>query len=113
MRTGTGLLAIAAFLGLALPAHAQTTGASTFFTGANPRQIKFVPIDVSKASQAFNMQNMVKTPTSQRPISLGNLLPKFSMPMWPPRIGVPQLPQGTNPYQPNRPVGVNLFNPKS
>jgi len=106
-------LAITAFLSLALTAHAQQTGASSFFTGANPRDIKNVPINVSQVSQAFKMQNMIKTPSQAKTISLANLLPKFSMPSWPPKVGVPTLPQGTNPFQPNRPVGVNLFNPKN
>ena len=121
MRTGVGLLCIVAVLGMVLPGRAQqsATGSvmnnpfATGFTGANPREIKNVPIDVSKVTQAFNMNNMIRTPTQQRAFSFSNLLPKFSMPSWPPKVGVPTLPQGKNPYQPNRPVGVNLFGPKN
>jgi len=112
MRAVVGILSVLAVLSLALPASAQATARSNFFTGADPRNIKSVPIDVSKAAQAFKMNNMMKTPTPQKAVSLTNLFPKFSMPSWPPRVGVPTLPQGTNPFQPNRPVGVNLFDPK-
>jgi hypothetical protein len=115
----TGILCVIAVFAVALPARAQI-GTSTInnpfataFTGNDPRQIKFTPIDVSKASQAFKMNNMMRTPAPAKAFSFSNLMPKFSMPSWPPKIGVPTLPQGTNPYQPNRPVGVNLFGPKN
>jgi hypothetical protein len=119
MRTSITVLSIAAILGVSNPADAQQMSSSSDFQrgigfiGGSPRNINNVPIDVGKASQAFNMSNMIKTPTQQRAISFSNLLPKFSMPSWPPKVGVPTLPQGKNPYQPNRPVGVNLFGPRN
>jgi hypothetical protein len=111
MRNGVRTVAVLVALGLALRAEAQQSPASSFFTGANPRQINFKPIDVSQATKAFNMSNMVPRPTPATAFSFSNIFPRMSMPSWPPKVGVNQLPQGTNPYQPNRPIGVNLFNP--
>jgi hypothetical protein len=111
MRTCTALLALATILGNAVPARAQQS-ASSFFTGANPRNITFKPIDVGQASKAFNMSNMFPSPVKQKSFSFSSFMPSLSMPSWPPRISTPQVLQGTNPFQPNRPVGVNLFNPK-
>jgi hypothetical protein len=101
----------------ALPARAQqqTQLQNPFasgFTGANPRDIKFTPIDVGKATRVFNLNNAVRAPAPPKTVGLGSFFPKFSLPTWPPRVGVNQLPQGKNPYQPNRPVGVNLFQPQ-
>jgi hypothetical protein len=112
MRNGVGRLTLVAVLGLALPAGAQQPGASSFFTGANPRNITFTPIDVSGASRTYNMNNVFHTPSPAKSISLTNFLSKFSIPSWPPKVASVQVLQGTNPFQPVRPVGVNLFNPK-
>jgi hypothetical protein len=111
MRGGVNMLGIVTILALALPGRAQTQAAS-FFTGANPREIKSIPIDVSKAAQAYNLSNAFHTPAPTKTVGLSSFFPKFSFPTWPPKVGVNQLPQGKNPFQPNRPVGVNLFEPR-
>jgi hypothetical protein len=111
MRRHVGTAALLVTLITALPVGAQTA-ASSFFTGANPREIKNTPIDVSKVTKAYNMNNVFRTPTPQKPISFSNLMPHFSMPSWPPKVAVPTVLQGPNPFQPNRPVGVNLFDTK-
>src|SRR5690349_19295248 len=106
MRTGVGVVAVLGMLGLAMPAGAQTV-ASSFFTGANPRDIKFTPIDVGAASKAYNLSNSFHAPTAPSALNLSRFLPSFSSPSWPPKIASPQVLQGTNPFQPTRPVGVN------
>jgi hypothetical protein len=121
MRAVVAIPCLVASLVLAVPVVAQQAGTNstttlinpfkTGFTGADPREIKFTPIDVNKASKAFNLNNAFRTPAPAKTISLTNLFPKFSMPSWPPKIGVNQVP-AKNPFQPNRPVGVNLFDPK-
>jgi len=93
MRTGLGILAVLAGLGLAAPARAQSQ-ASTFFTGVNPHNIQNKPIDVSKAFKAFNGNNLVKTvPT--KTFDLSRIFHPFSGPTFPPKVGHSNFPAST------------------
>jgi len=112
MRAATlagGLLIMAA---LAIPVIAQQTTASSMFTGVNPREIKSVPVDTSKAMKAMNINNAFKTPASPAKgiMNIGNIFPKISMPSWPPKLpSTPILSKQNNPFQPNPIVGKNPF----
>ncbi len=104
-------------LALTIPATAQTgqtMSSSQFFqsfNGVNPRNVNFTTIDTSKAMKTTNVNSAFRTPAQQKPFSLTNVLPKVSMPTWPPKIASPPaiLSQKNNPFQPNPIYGKNPF----
>jgi len=91
MRTGWIALGLMVGLGLAAPALAQQNLGSaqvqSMFTGVNPRNITFTPIDTSKAFKQLNSQ-VIRFPSSQPPFSLSNLFRSMPILSWPPRLGV-------------------------
>jgi|SRR6516225_2540163 hypothetical protein len=95
MRAGLFLLSMALVLALGVDAVAQQQGqASSFFTGVNPQNIKFVPVDVSKAMATLNVNKAFSTPRPPTPFILSNYFPKFTIPSWPPiKPATPRLPQ--------------------
>jgi hypothetical protein len=100
-------------LALADAAQAQVSGV----WGGAPRQLNFVPIDTSKVvTPTGTLSQAMRMPSTQanRPFSFSNIMPKFSLPSWPPKTPqVSVLPQSQNIYQPNPPKGaVNLFSKK-
>lgn len=85
IRTILATSVLLASLMLLLPARGQQQGAS-FFTGVNPRQLNFKPIDVSHANRATNMSNMMRTPKQPQNFVLSNMFRSISMPTWPPKV---------------------------
>jgi len=96
-KLGGGLLATAAvviFLSEARSQYtaspgaftAQGSSASSFFTGANPRQINFTKVDTSKAMQAPNIGGAFAKPAQPTPIGMGGMFPKISLGSWPPKM---------------------------
>ena len=60
----------------------------------------------------YKLNNNLRTPAQPSVFNLKNVFPKISLGSWPPRIpSVGILGANNNPYQPNPPRGVNLFNP--
>jgi hypothetical protein len=108
---------IVAMLVIAGAARAQgsASGVERLFgrTGA-PRELKFVPVDTSRAlAPSASFGNVMRAPASQviKPLNLTNIFPKITMPSWPPKTAQTSvLPQAQNIYQPAPPKGVNLFN---
>jgi len=85
MRTGLFVLTAVLNLALGVDAVAQQQGqAVSFFTGVNPQNIKFVPVDVSKATATLNVNKAFSTPRPPTPFILSSYFPKFTIPSWPP-----------------------------
>ena len=78
-------LVVVSSLWLLLPAFGQQP-ASTFFTGANPRDIKFQAIDVSRASRAPNMSNMFRPARQPQGFTLSNFFHRATLGTWPPTV---------------------------
>lgn len=96
MRTGT-LLGAVVMLGLGVYVLAQAP-ADSFFTGVSPRDIKVVPVDVSKAMKTLNINQSFRTPQAPTPFTLASILPRITLPSWPPNKAVtPMLPK--SPFQ--------------
>src|SRR5262245_9852529 len=91
MRTGLAAAALGICLGLTSPAPAQQQ-ATSFWTGVNPRDLKFQTIDTRKAYRRFDSSRALRPPQQQRTFNLGNLFHSFTLPGWPPRRGVSKLP---------------------
>lgn len=66
-------------------AYAQQPAAS-FFTGADPRAIKFQPIDVGRANRAPNMSNMFRPARQPQTFTLSNFFHKATLGTWPPTV---------------------------
>ncbi len=82
MRAGLFLISVALVLGLGVNAGAQKqTPADSFFTGVSPKDIKIVPVDVSKAMKPFNLNRPVRSPRPA-PFVLSKILPKITLPSW-------------------------------
>jgi hypothetical protein len=94
MRKGLAALALALGLGLGLaaPATAQQP-ATSFWTGANPRNITFTPIDTSHWAKQYNIPQTLRRPTQQKAFNLSNIFHPFTLPSWPPKIGQSNYPQ--------------------
>jgi hypothetical protein len=107
------LWAALAAMTLTIPASAQTMSSSQFFqgfNGVNPRNVTFSAIDTTKAMQTMNVNSAFRPSAQQKPFNLTNILPKVSMPSWPPKVATPTiLPQKSNPFQPNPIYGKNPF----
>ena len=87
------------------------TAQPNFWAGTRARDVKFVPIDTTKALQPRNVQAFHPV-QQQRAFHLSNIFPKFTMPSWPPRTAnVTVLDQKQNVFQPNPPKGFNPFDP--
>jgi hypothetical protein len=105
MRTGLAALALCLCLGWAAPAGAQQP-ANSFWTGADPRQITFTPIDTSTFYKTHNFSNVIRTPSQQSAFNISNIFHSFSLPSWPPKIGssptpnLSQTPSFTPPVMP-------------
>jgi hypothetical protein len=100
-KLGGGLLAAVAAVVFLADARSQTVtssgNASSFLTGANPRQINFTKVDTSKAMQAPNLGGAFAKPAQQTPVGLNSMFPKISLGSWPPKLpNVSILP--TNPF---------------
>ncbi len=67
------------------PALAQQP-ASMFFTGANPRELKFKPIDISHANRPTNMSNMLRPQRTPKAFVLSNVFPRINLGSWPPKV---------------------------
>jgi hypothetical protein len=93
---------------LALPVLAQQE-ASQFFTGANPRKLKFEPINTSAAmrSQSINRSFQQRSRGFATP-NLGNHVRSMSLGTWPPKIPNVFI-QQKNSFQPNPPKGWNII----
>src|SRR5262249_4829457 len=102
MHKGLGILTLLVTLALVAPGGAQQQKpASSFFTGVDPRDIRFKPIDTS---------NAFRTPRQPKAFSLTNLFHKFTLPSWPPKVAsAPILPADKNPFQKVPPKPVNIF----
>jgi hypothetical protein len=86
----------------------QSSPASSMFTGVNPRDIKMVQIDTTKAMKTLNVNSAFRTPAPTKPFNLGNVLPKVHLGSWPPIVpSTPVLKK--NPFQPNPIFGKNPF----
>lgn len=97
IRTKTASLVGIALVLLFAPAFAQQPAAS-FFTGADPRSIKFTPIDVGRANRAPNMSNMFRPARQPQTFTLSNFFHKATLGNWPPTVpSTPILTQ--SPYQ--------------
>ena len=115
MRFAMLAIGAAVFLAQANPvvAQAQVSPGAQFmsnFNGVNPRNVPLPVLDASKAMKNLNINSAFKTPATTKPFSLSNVFPKINLPTFPPKVATtPILSQQMNPYQPTRPVGVNLF----
>jgi len=110
MRIASILLVFATLCIVALPGLAQqTSGFSTMFTGADPRKI--TPIKVNLPTKSVQDLNAAfHKPAPAKAFSISNVLPKMSMPSWPPKIATPTiLTPKNNPFQPMPITGVNPF----
>jgi hypothetical protein len=98
---------------ICLPALAQDPRASSFFTGVNPRDIQPKNlVQPTKALKNYNLSKTMRTPAQPSVFNLSRVFPKISLGRWPPVVpSVPVLGQKDNPFQPNPPKGVNLFDP--
>jgi hypothetical protein len=105
MRSGVGVMVLAAGLIVSLQAFGQS------WTGANPRNLQFKPIDTSKAMKAFPTNKAFHTPSPVKNTGIDRFFPKLTLGSWPPRQGIVTIADGkNNPFQPNPPKGVNWFN---
>jgi len=99
-------------LGMMMAGPLWAQGSGRMFVGA-PRNIKFEPIDVSRAISPSNVNRGFYRPSSSLMTPpKGNPFPKISMPSLPgpiPQTSV--MPQSQNIFQPNPPKGINPFNP--
>ena len=107
-----------AILGICLPAMGQSRmltpdQASQAFTGANPRDIQIKNlVNPGKALKDYQLNNSLRKPAQPSVFNLSHVFPKISLGTWPPKVpNVSILGAKNNPYQPNPPRGVNLFNP--
>jgi hypothetical protein len=86
MRIGLYLFAAALVVSLAVAVTTkaqQTAPAESFFTGVNPKNIKFVPVDVTSDMKTFNVSQAFRTSRPPAPFTLSQLFPKISFPSWP------------------------------
>jgi hypothetical protein len=116
MRTGLATLALGLALGLAAPARAQQTvdtqQATSFFTGVNPRNINFTPIDTSSFYRQYSSQ-IIRVPQPQSAFSLSNVFRQMPTLSWPPRLGSSQTPNPkNNPFTAGTVAGTPLTLPK-
>jgi hypothetical protein len=83
----TFLASAVALLAMVLltPAQAQQQSAS-FFTGANPRDIKFKTIDVTTANRSPNMSNMMRPVRQPQTFTLSNMFRNLTLGSWPPKV---------------------------
>ncbi|MBI3409839.1 MAG: hypothetical protein HY040_15985 [Planctomycetes bacterium] len=105
-------------LGICLPVLAQSrqnADPATMITGAKPINIQSNNlVHPGKAMKDYKLNNNLRTPAQPSVFNLKNVFPKISLGTWPPRVpNVSILGAKNNPYQPNPPRGVNLFNPPS
>jgi hypothetical protein len=109
------LIGAALPLALTAPAAAQQSQGAVFmsnFSGVNPRNINFVPLDTTKAMKNLNVNSAFRTPQQSQSLSLSSLFPKFQLGSWPPIVpNTPVLSQKNNQFQPNPILGKNLFGP--
>ncbi|MCI0376921.1 MAG: hypothetical protein L0215_04900 [Gemmataceae bacterium] len=95
---------------LTVPAMAQQKQANSIFTGVDPREIKTVPYDMSKALQPYNMSRSFHKAPTANPFNLSNFFRKMTLGAWPPLVAqTPVLDQKNNPFQPNPILGKNPF----
>jgi hypothetical protein len=113
MRAGWTVVALGLGLGFAPVATAQqnvgSQEAAGFFTGVNPRNITFTPVDTSKVVKqynslvrqpsqpsAFNISRIfhpfstsqaIRKPSQLSAFNVMNIFHPFTMPRWPPLIG--------------------------
>jgi hypothetical protein len=90
MHAGMFLASVTLTVGLVVNAGAQQLDqqaqAAKFMTGVSPRDIKVVPIDVSKAMQPLNNVNRTfRTPRPPTPFTLSQFFPRVTLPSWPPK----------------------------
>ncbi len=102
-------LLVAASLGVIAQAQQRSNG----WTGVNPREIKFQPVDISKAIKAPSAAGGIKITTPNVTAGpLNRFLHNYSgfSGLW--RSVVPSTPvlaTKDNIYQPNPPKGINYF----
>ena len=113
MRILSTAAAAALLLFVAWPTAAQSPGTGNFFMGANPRNLTFKTVDVTRAMKPRGLTPgvTVKQPSLGLP-NLTSFFPSFNLTnTWPPkRLGQPQV-LTKNPFQPNPPKGYNPFDP--
>jgi hypothetical protein len=89
--------------------------ARSFFTGVDPRQVKNVKVDTSKAMRRTNLTQALQPNVTQRSTKvtgLGSYFPRMTLGSWPPKV--PQFMTVKTPTQKpptTFPKGVNLFDP--
>lgn len=59
---------------------------SMFFTGANPRDIKFKAIDVSRANRVPSTSNMMRPVRQPQTFTLSNMFRNMTLGTWPPKV---------------------------
>lgn len=94
MRKGLAVVACGLCLGWAAPVGAQQQSAS-FFTGVNPRNINFKPVDTSNFYKTYNLTSVVKPAHPPKAFSLSTIFHPLSMLSWPPQIGQSTYPPTT------------------
>lgn len=85
IRTFLASTLVLVFMLMLLPAQAQQQS-STFFTGVNPRDIKFKTIDVSNANRATNTSNMMRPVRQPQTFTLSNMFRSMTLGSWPPKV---------------------------
>lgn len=121
MRKAWWIAAMAFSAALVLPAPAQAQqlagqpDANRFFTGADPRNIKTVKVDPTKAMRGGTVSKaMQPTTSSQRsmtPRGTGSFFPRVTLGSWPPKLpsfATVKTPPATPPTKVSS--SVNLFN---
>ena len=117
MRRIWGMLAGIGFLAACLPVLAQTPAqqqASSFFTGVNPRNIqsKNLLVQPGKGMKNYNLNQTMRKQPQSSVFNVNKVFPKITLGTWPPVVpSIPVLSTKNNPFQPNPPRGVNLFDP--
>jgi hypothetical protein len=88
MRGSILLLGAALILSLGMKTQAQFASgeqASKFFTGVDPRNVKTVPVDTSKAFSNLKIQPAFRPRRPPaKPFALNKFFPKMSFPSWAP-----------------------------
>ena len=117
MRKAWWIVAMVFSVALVLPVFAQQPAgqpdANQFFTGANPRNIKTVKIDPTKAMRGSNVAKaMQPTTSSQRSMtSRGFGFPRVTLGSWPPKLpSFSTVKTPTPPPATKATSSVNLFN---
>ena len=111
MRALKLVLGAAMMVALVVPVLGQNQPpANSFFTAVNPREIKTVKIDTTKAMKTMNVNKAFHAPSQRKAFSLTNIFPRLHLtPSAPIVANAPVLPQKNNPFQPNPIRGKNPF----